>query len=71
MGKWILWILGGFIALAVLLWMIFSAVSFWTAFARELDYIKEEIKRTEGAEQQRWKKRKRRLWRSLLPFVKY
>lgn len=71
MGKWIVWILGGCIVLVLLLWMIVSAVSFMTAFTKELDYIKEEIKRTEGAEQRYWRKRKRKLWRSLLPFVKY
>ena len=39
-------------------------------FTRELDYIKREIQRTTGAEQQHWKREKRRLWLSLLPFYR-
>lgn len=39
-------------------------------FTRELDYIKREIQRTTGAEQRRWKREKRRLWLSLLPFYR-
>ncbi|MBO5891674.1 MAG: hypothetical protein J6Q30_03055 [Oscillospiraceae bacterium] len=40
------------------------------SFSRELDYIKREIGRTTGAEQRRWKREKRRLWLSLLPFYR-
>lgn len=43
----------------------------WQDFNRELRYIKTEIGRTEGREQAHWKKKKRRLWLSLLPFFRY
>lgn len=39
-------------------------------FSRELDYINREIGRTTGAEQKYWKREKRRLWLSLLPFFR-
>ena len=45
-------------------------VSKFKAFTRDLDYINREIARTEGREQQYWKKEKRRLWLSLLPFYR-
>lgn len=37
-------------------------------FFWELNYINREIARTTGEEQRRWRKEKRRLWLSLLPF---
>lgn len=39
-------------------------------FSRELQYIKLEIGRTRGAERKYWKRKKRRLWLSLLPFYR-
>ena len=39
-------------------------------FSLELKYINMEIGRTTGAEQRRWKREKRRLWLSLLPFYR-
>ena len=42
----------------------------WTVklnrFKRDLDYLNREIARTEGAEQEYWKREKQRLWLSLL-----
>lgn len=40
-------------------------------FQTELKYINGEIRRTSGKEREHWKKKKRRLWLSLLPFVRY
>lgn len=40
------------------------------AFSRELDYLKREIARTEGEEREHWKREKRCLWLSLLPFFR-
>ena len=40
-------------------------------FQQELMIINTEIRRTAGSEQKRWKKRKMRLWLSILPFVRY
>lgn len=39
-------------------------------FRHELDYLNCEIGRTEGAEHEQWKREKRRLWLSLLPFFR-
>ena len=39
-------------------------------FRRNLDYLNSEIARTEGAEHEHWKREKRRLWLSLLPFYR-
>lgn len=39
-------------------------------FSRELDYLKREIARTEGEDREYWKRKKRRLWLSLLPFFR-
>lgn len=56
--------------LILILFLIFMAL-FLDDFSRELKYLNTEIRRTSGREQKYWKKRKRRLWLSLLPFVKY
>ncbi len=40
-------------------------------FNCELRYLKNKIKSTSGAERRSWKRRKVRLWLSLLPFIKY
>ena len=61
------------IILAVLLLML-AAVRFaiflqW--FRRELRYVNKEIARTHGDEKKHWEKRKKRLLRSLIPFVRY
>lgn len=37
---------------------------------RELKYVNLEIKRTRGSERDYWKKKKRRMWLSLIPFYK-
>ena len=39
-------------------------------FRQELQYLEMEIARTEGAEQAYWKRQKRALWLSLLPFYR-
>ena len=40
-------------------------------FKRELRLLNNEIMRTRGEERKYWLRRRRRLWFSLLPFVKY
>lgn len=39
-------------------------------FSHELDYLNREIARTEGDEREHWKREKRGLWLSLLPFFR-
>lgn len=64
-----------YIIIAIII--LFFAVLFLVAivsrlydFSRELDFINREIKRTAGGEQNYWKREKRRLWLSLLPFYR-
>ena len=64
------WILGA-AALLLLLLVLFGLVNYFTQFAQELKYLNYEIQRTQGAERLRWIRRRRRLWLSLIPFVKY
>ena len=59
--------IGIIIAIVVLVYL----VRFFIVFSRELNYIEEEILRTTGEEKEYWKKTRRRLWLSLLPFVRY
>ena len=39
--------------------------------AEELEDIKYEISKSKGGEREWWIRRRRRLWLSILPFVKY
>ncbi len=50
--------------------LIVGLVMKLNGFTQELDYIKREIGRTTGVEQKHWKRKKRRLWLSLLPFYR-
>ena len=60
-------IIGGVISIALLL-NFFEWLSF---FQKELRRINGEIERTEGRERAHWKKRKKRLLLSIIPFVRY
>lgn len=62
-----------FIVIAVI---VLIALAVWLAvtihdFQAELRYINNEIARTEGSERRHWMRRRRRLWLSLIPFVRY
>ena len=53
---------------------LFLSVCFFArieGFRYEMQYINGEIRRTEGSERAYWIKRRRRLWLSLIPFVRY
>lgn len=63
-------LLGGMVLL-VLPILIVMLTLYLTAFTKELRYVNEEIARTEGTERRYWLHRRRRLWLSLIPFVKY
>lgn len=63
-------ILLAIIALFVAVFLIIGLTVKISAFSRERNYINTEIERTTGAERRRWKREKRRLWLSLLPFYK-
>lgn len=61
----------GVVAAFFLFLLLIGLVSFFNDFSYELKYLNSEIKRTEGAEQRYWIRQRRRLWLSLIPFVKY
>ncbi|MBR5500633.1 MAG: hypothetical protein IKV74_03810 [Clostridia bacterium] len=54
----------------LLLLMFIGFVERAMDFRQELQYLEMEIDRTEGAEQAYWKRQKRALWLSLLPFYR-
>lgn len=57
---------------AFFLFLLLSGLScFINDFSQELKYINCEIRRTNGSERRYWKRKRRRLWLSLIPFVKY
>ena len=56
---------------AVLFVLLVVRVILWALeFRRELAYVKMEINRTEGEAQKYWKRRKRKLWLSIIPFYR-
>lgn len=64
--------------IALILFFVFIGILFavligrWqNNFRKELRYLRIEIERTEGREREYWIQKKRRLWLSLLPFVRY
>lgn len=60
-----------FIVGGILLLILFVGFVMWAMeFRRELEYVKMEINRTEGEEKKYWKRRKREMWLSLLPFYR-
>jgi hypothetical protein len=59
------------LATIILTGLFVGLVRFCVAFTRELRYVNNEIKRTRGAERKYWLQQRRRLWLSLIPFVKY
>ena len=59
------------IAIMAISAMMVGVVSSMNSFSRELRYLNREIKRSYGRERKVRLRRRRRLWLSLLPFVKY
>lgn len=51
--------------------LLVSFIRWVLDFRWELKRLKSEIGRTKGREQERWKRKKKKLWLSLLPFVRY
>ena len=45
-------------------------IRWYFQFSQQLRYLNKEIRRTRGAERKLWKRRRRRLWLSLLPFFR-
>ena len=61
----------GIIATIILLSLLGGLCLFINNFFSELKYLNMEIGRTEGAQRRYWIRKRRRLWFSLIPFVKY
>ena len=64
------WLIG-IVAVFFLILLLFGLVSFINDFSQELRYLNNEIRRTDGAERRHYIRQRRRLWLSLIPFVKY
>lgn len=60
------------VILILLFLALFGGVLAWKLrdFIQEMKYINQEIARTIGSERKYWKREKRRLWLSLLPFYR-
>lgn len=61
----------GFFAVIVILILMVVVAEFLYHFSKELRFLNMEILRADGAERTYWKRRKFRLWLSLIPFFKY
>lgn len=59
------------IAAFFLIVLLFGLAQFINDFSRELRYLNNEIERTTGSERRYYIRQRRRLWLSLIPFVKY
>lgn len=66
-----LWIIFATLGVLILIGLLFAFASWLKAFQKELRYINTEIGRTHGKERERWIRQKRRLFLSILPFIKY
>lgn len=51
--------------------VLFGFLRWLLDFRRELHYLEREIYRTHGKRQKYWIQKRRKLWLSILPFVKY
>ena len=67
----LLYLLVGIVVVFVVSLLMFGLVSFINDFQHELRYLNNEIGRTEGAERKHYIRQRRRLWLSLIPFVRY
>ena len=59
------------IGLVISVLLLIGLASFINDFSQELKYLNNEIGRTSGAERRHYVRQRRRLWLSLIPFVKY
>ena len=65
-----LYLIIGLVAIIVLLAFIVWLALFIKEFKKNLQYINMEIERSDGSERRYWIRQRRRLWLSLIPFVK-
>ena len=55
----------------VFILVLYKLCLFFNQFSQRLRYLNNEIGRTYGAERKRWLAKRRKLWLSLIPFVKF
>lgn len=67
----LLYICAGIFALFILISLIYGFCTYYNDFSAELRYLNCEINRTVGEERRFWRRRRKRLLLSLIPFVKY
>lgn len=67
----LIFVLGALVGVVLLAAAILRFVTWINEFQQELDMLNTEIARNTGTEQQYWLKRRRRLWLSIIPFVRY
>lgn len=63
-------LIGVVVAGLVLLFLVFGVAQFAARFLKELRYLDSEIARTDGEERRYYIRCKRKLLRSLIPFVR-
>lgn len=61
----------GILAVLFLVLIVFGLASLINNFSSELRYLNNKIARSEGARRRHYIRKRRRLWLSLIPFVKY
>ena len=66
-----IWILIFIIGILLLFIFLLAFVFHMNDFVNELKYLNVEINRTDGKERKHWIRRRRKLWLSLIPFVRY
>ena len=66
-----IYFLFGVIVVITALILMLKIMLFLTGFSEELGYLNMEIRRTEGEERRYYIYLRRRLWLSLLPFIRY
>lgn len=64
-------LLAGIVVTILLVCLLVGSARFFCHFFKELEYLNMEIKRTDGEERRYYLCQRRRLWLSLLPFIKY
>ncbi|MBQ8289002.1 MAG: hypothetical protein IJX76_09610 [Clostridia bacterium] len=66
-----IWILVALLGVLILLGLLFAFASWLKEFQKELQYINTEINRTRGEERKHWIRQRRRLFLSIIPFIRY
>ena len=66
-----LYVLFGLLVTFFLVLFVFGFATFLKDLSSEMRFINREIARTKGAERRYYIRRRRKLWLSLLPFIKY